>query len=757
MSNNLIRPTNNAGVTIPQYQPGAMGQQQQYGQQTIQNNPISNVNNFFQHGGQQNARMINWEAGAAAGYQDPYLAELSEAAKLGADGSVEMLVRHKVSQAVEFYARSLGQKQGILYDVHMNTIKSFKIDKYTRQECPIHSKFIDTITRNIQYMNMVIRNSAAFFGFKLVGIVRKSNSLDADSSPFNQNNLSAATEHATRTVLFLEMVNWLDKSKQGREYAFNLPASIKEALLNLENIREFSNKVFAYFDAVSPYMELSFSKPSPEAYSIINPALMENVFEDNPSTTCFRLPTGKVEDWLNYEADRYAKDAPIQPKSVNTYSDELTWGRKTPEIDLTRLSRDNIHQYDFKKYFHPVPGLDNHYIIDPNQWACIERLYTNNPVGVWENAVVVVQANIDALNQGGMVEYEAKLCKVPKGVNVSQALTDPEKILPVLKLDKDQDLVVVEISEDKATKAIEEKKSPEVIPEVSEVGSVNKLIVVPTKDKIFSANVDTVLEESDVIAQALTGNKLNTASVITIEGKANFTVNDPDEVAYIKETYADLFLSKTRPQNLSWYKLMGVLKRLTRDNDVSEGVANFLKMCTTQQLNSVLSGCYGFDLNRDEPTFLKLDDIIDDFEDFVEYARENSTQLFEDMHSLEDNPLLANSYVLIDDLLVNAKSMPDSTILKQRSLYLGREFVLYSINSTITPKFKPNTKTNVNRSFFPSLFTTLDNVTDINKGVLLRFNNEERLWLVQRSALTEDFMTLRVLKANSTLPWTEFA
>lgn len=752
---NTIVPTKNNSVPIPSMASQSFGQTNQYGQQQQQQQqtPIAYASNLFQNRAVATG-MINWEAGAASGYQDPYLAELSEAASLNG-GNAELLVKHKVSQAIEFYMRSLLSKQGVLYEIHSNAIKLFRIDKYTRQECPVHSKFIDSITRNPQYMQMIVRNSAAFFGYGLVDTVRKSGSLDSDSSPFNQNNLSCSTESATRTVLFMEMVNWLDKSKAGRELSLNLPVSITETLMKLENIREFSNKVFAYFDATSPYIELSLTKPNPEAYAIINPTLMEDVFDD--SQVSYSLPSASIGNWLVHEANRYAKDPEDYSPPPIVESEEVTWGRKTTELDLAKLTRKNITRYDFRNYFKPIPTLPNTYVINPHDWIHIESLYTDAPIGVWEGTVVVVEADLDALNRGGMVDYQVEIHKLPGRLTMTQVLTDPSKILPVLKEDTDAGLVVVDVPENKAIQTVNEKQSFDIIPEVAEVEAINKLAIVSTKDKIFSAKVETVIEESTIISAALTGNKRNTCSVIVVEGKTNFTMQDPAETEYIKETYSDLFMRKAKPTKLSWIKLMNTLIRLTEDSRVSEGVKKFLSLCTTQQLNSVLSGSYGFDLNKDSDNFLKLDDIVEDFDDFVEYARENSTQLFEDMHSITNNLLLANSFVLIEDALVNAQSMPDSTILRQRSLYLGREFVLYGINSEITPKFVSGEKTNVNRSFFPALFTILDKSTNQNKGQLLRFNNDEKLWLAQYSAFTSDFITLRVLDKDSMLPWTEFA
>lgn len=749
----FIVPTRNNAVAVPDVTPGMHAQQQAMGGQQNPTNPIAYAASLFNRSS-RGAGTIDWNTTTSNAYQDPYLTELAEAAKMGGNNA-ELLIKNKVCQAIEFYTRSLGSKQGILYDVHYHTIQMFRVDKHTRQECPVHKQFIDTITRNPHHMVTIIRNSAAFFGYSLVETVRKSMSMDSEGSPYNQNNLSHATETATRTVLFLEMINWLDKSKAGRELSYSLPFSITEALKKLESIREYSNKVFTYFETVSPYIDISLSKPDVNAFGIVNPALVDHPLEEPDNF--YRLPVNEVNQWMIDEARRYAKPSDVYtPPSPTNDNDDITWGIKSNEHDLSRITRKNISYYKFTKYFKPVPGFTNTYIIDPTQWSYIERLYTDQPIGVWAGTFVIVETDLDALNRGGMVECKAELFNLPGGLTMSEAMTDPSKVLPVLKADSDG-MVVVDVPEDTALKAVKDKESFEVLPELSEVEAKQKLALVSTKDKIHSAEVSKILEEAEVITKALTGNKVNTASVVVVEGKTNFTMNNPEETKYIKETYSQLFMGKTKPKELTWVKLIKMLIALTNDRNVSKGTADFITMCTTNQINSVLSGSYGFDLDPKEDNFLKLDNIVNDFEDFVEYAREHSTQLFEDMHDTANNLLLANSFVLIMETLVNQHSMPPSTILRQRSLYVGREFALYSINSSIKPVFTSGTKTNVARSFFPALFTTLDKVTNLNKGILLRFNHDDKLWLAQRSALTPDFMTLRVLKSDSLLAWSDFA
>lgn len=340
---------------------------------------------------------------------------------------------------------------------------------------------------------------------------------------------------------------------------------------------------------------------------------------------------------------------------------------------------------------------------------------------------------------------------------MEQVLTDPSKVLPVLKEDPEGSVVVVDVQENTVLSSDEPNPEDAILPDVSETVPENALKVVNTSDKMHEVDVSSVVEQSILISKTLTAGKKNMCTLILVEGKTNFLMDNVQETCYIKDVYEDLFMSRKKDQKISWIKLIGLLRTLRGDKVVSQAVSDFVIMCTTQQVNSALSGHYGYDLNPDSENFLKLDDVVQDFDELVEFARENNTQLFEDMHCIEQNTLLSSSYVLVEDTIVNVASMPSSGILRERSLYVGREFIMYNVNSETTPIFTSGEKTNVSRSFFPALFSLIDKVTNPNKGILIRFNDDDKLWLAQSSALTEDFLTLRVLKNDSVLPWIEFA
>lgn len=695
---------------------------------------------------------IDWSQTEAQSYKDPALEELRKQSGLDDEMSASMMIA-RVTDPMMFFLQSVNSRTGVLYNTYMDSINNFRMDPCTRGTCPVASAFIDVLVANPRNLISVMKSVSVYFGYSLVDIIKKSNSVNSDVQPFTQQNYLDCTAISTRNVLFLEMIRWLDSTTKGKSFAYSLPPEISRRLPNIEEYKVHASRVFAFFNLQSPFDDIKFQLESFTAQHNLNQETSSNEidyswFETTPVNR--NMPNNEGifkqvdEAAARYRAREHQQVNYSVPQHEEQYDGGYSWENKQAQ-NISKITKATFDNYNLRKWMKAIPGRKNEYVVSGKDWLYIERAITPYYEDkCFYGTVVVVTTNIEAIRDG----YSSRMVKLPKGVPYMDVLTDPSKILPVLEEDPESGLVVVAMNEEEALLNAKQEKDlgDVIIPEHNE----GVVVTAYAKQEVNESDPTKMLEVTEVMNKTLVGKtKSPIASQIKVNSRGPLWTSNEGSSAWLYSNLPSLYFSKSSLGEISYYNEIKYIKRmLTNLDDVN--LKSFITFRLTKQLNDLFVNHYGYSNDPNDPNVLYLDNVLEEIDELNELVMVHDQRLYEDLNMVKSESRLLSTLKLFEKEPETPEDEMSKAVQSKRVI-VAKNIVVYTLNNLPTPDSASSKLKHVTYSEYPSLFKITDKLTNPDKVLMLRFDDSEELWEMTRNVYSDDKAVIRLVDNETSL------
>lgn len=755
---NLIRPS--ASVNVPQ-----MGQlnvnanaRTQMGGMGSMGQPMDPMAMFQQmaSGGSSGsvAGGIKWEQYGTGGVYDQGMQEI-----LSSSGPDQDSMQYHAMQVVNYnvvFMQQLISRVGKFYEVYRQTVESFRRNE-AGHPCPVRDAFVTMFQRHQEFNRPVAIASAPLFGWRLIHIRQETGREDLPAGAY-----LGAAEIAIRSVLLMEMVNWLMKTAEGNMHARQLPKDLAAKMPNMDNYNDVISSACAAFGINNPYAGLKFEVKSAERTD-----LMTNRYEQGAeylygnTGLAFEGKTevgdqGDIFAMIRRNAQEYRGETPRTSSTASPdspYGADLSWNRVRNDLD--NLTFKNKAEFSLNRFFHNI-GKPNHYVIPESDWKRIKHAFTKHAEMKQEETVQEGCFRIVILDLDNDIGWFSRIVRC-EAYDMPTVLTDPTKLLPLLN-DDGSDYLKVETS---AVEDVAGLKGEEALSIGVEtcllLQEKDKIPVITLKDQIVASSSKeleaTLINVNQRVSKNFT--KVN-ATAFNAKVWDTFSCASPEDKIRLFQDLPFLFKDSEMEKRPTFYSAMKALLKYFKQNIIGKELMTFIDTRLTTTVNDYFINCAGYDSFKHEKNPLRVDSIVRDHEELDLYLERKDPALMKILNSNDKDHYLLESLKIFT---YNHPNKPDGKLLSAieevkyaQELVLERPLFITFINQKGGPIYKdPNVPIQLKRSTFPEYFDliekgfepTMGNAPFDGTDMVVSFTTSDNLWLWSYSMADKNMATLR--------------
>lgn len=762
----LIRPGGGLGVAVPSMTGAATGLGARAGAtqlgmgQTM--DPMAMFRQMVEGGGAAMGGGIKWEQYGAGGMYDQGMQEI-----LNSSGPDQDSMQYHASAVVQFnviFMQHLISRTGKFYEVYRQTVESFRRNEQGHP-CPVRDAFITMFQRHQEFTRPVATAAAPLFGWRLIHIRQESG-----RDELTANNYLSAAEIAIRSILFMEMVNWLMKTPEGNLHARQLPTDLKAKMPHLDNYNDVISTACATFGINNPYAGLKF-----EVKAAVRTDLMNNRYEQGAEYLYGnsgmgmhgQADFGDAQDLFNM-VQKNARDFRGETAPRPSYDPLETMGPAEHNWnkirnDLNNLTPKNKDEFQLKRFFYNI-GKPNHYVITETDWKKIQHAFVKHPEMKKEETVLegcfrIVIIDLDA--DSGWFSRTVRC----EGYDMPTVLTDPHKLLLRLS-DEGGDFLKVEPSAVEDVAGLKGDAALTISIETCQaLEEKDKIPVVTLKDQIVAANSkeleSTLLNVNQRISQNFT--KVNAVSFNTRVWDT-FACASPEDKVRLFQDLPFLFKDSEMSTRPTFFAAMKATLTYFRQGIVDKELMAFIDSRLTTTINNYFINCAGYDSYPHEDNYLSVDSIVKDYNELDELLERTDPVMFRILNSND------KEHYLLEELKIFTFNNPfkqesgELSAIEQikyaQELILDRPIHFTLINNKGGPiNSDSNLPIQLKRSTFPEYFDLIEKGFEPTMGdasfdvvdKVVCFTTSDNLWLWSYSALDKNTATLRHISRKAPL------
>ena len=762
-NSSMIRP--GGGVQVPSSNAIAgMGQRPNTGAQLGNNNngytqqdPLSILRNLAGSsagGDTSQTGGIRWEQyGANSGY-DQALQDIAKGSGPDQD-SMQYLVAG-VAPANLMFVTQILSRSGQFYEVYRQTVEGFRRSE-RGHPCVVRDAFISMFVKHQEFTRIVAINSSTLFGWRLIGVKQETNRTELQS-----NDYFSAAEAAIRSVLFLEMINWLMKTPEGQNHARQLPKDLSDKLPNLPNFISIVDAASNAFGMNNPYASLEFKLPLTVR---VNPHNLQyeqgaEYLYGNGLPNAGRGDIDDNTDLINMvmrNAGRHQSPAHVRndyydPNSV-AHDNSHHWN----EIrnDLENITPRNKKEFQLRRFFHNI-GKPNHYLITETDWTKIKKHFVKHSEMKAEETVLQYCFRIVIIDLDADSGWFSTIVRT-EDYDLPTLLTDPSKLLPLLEDPDETGILSVKAMD---VKDIIKDNKLEVPPEVCyELEDVMPLITFSEEVVTNSPREmeNTLSAVNNRLTQNFPADHQNAVS-FNVKVWDTFTMkSEADKYRLFKDLpflFTDGVMEKRPTMFEACKTLLGYFKQKIVDNEVCA----FIDTRLTTVINDYFINCGGYDSYPHERNFLSVDSLVRDYDELDQHLERRDPMMFKAFNTNDQNNYLTKQLQIFtyenpyEAKPEEGKGTLLDQVKDQEELLLERRLNITYINNRSGPLYKDaQTPIVMKRSRFPEYFELIEQSFEPVMGdapfdttdKLISFTMSEDLWLFSYSAIDKNVATLR--------------
>lgn len=710
---------------------------------------------------QTNNNGYNWSQHATNLYEDDALRQLKGGVDISPESDSYFIER--VAGAMEVYMQHIFHRSQSFYEVYKRGREEFRLT-INGLPCEVRGAFIDEVSKMHDFTRIVATAGAPFFGKKLVDQLK-----DGSREQFTQNDYLDAAFIAIRNILSLELINWLMKSRKGREYAVRLPKEIQSRINNLEQMKDFTNSVFDFFGLTSPYANLEFKIPEvvrPDFQMLYGGVtnFTQNYYTAGAGNAQIVDDPQGNEDLLQlvYRNAQEATQTPNFQRTARATEESMSMSWDETRTDLQNLNADNKHLFNLGRFFHNI-GKPDHYFIEDEMWQRIRHAFNKHSQMGKEQTCLPGTFRIvicDLQNNSG---WHSTIVR-SDDLDMQYVLSNPAKLLPLLEdptLQKTWDVTNYNLSDqvEKNTLTID----------IAECVKLEKGLPVTTFDKLVeSRGTPQIYSSLEILNKNITKNykKTNVVS-FNVATWDTFTCSSVEDRIRIRDDLPFLFKDIEIENNPSFYQACRKLRAYFAEGIVNGEVGSFICSHLTNIVNNWLINCGGYSAVVDQfGRALSVDDVFEDIVELVEYLKERDPTAYHWLTQTHENHfLLENLKIFTLDNPYNKVDEEDivSTAKYELELQVVRNLYLAVVNNRQGPHYvEKDIPLVIKRSAFPEYFDMVEKSFDSTLAVtgggdikitdkLIKFSENGTLWLFSYSMVDENVATLRRVEEAGTL------
>lgn len=758
----MIRPSSPGAVTLPnQGAVAGMGNRGGATVNTASQDPMQIYRQFVETGMASTSGGIKWEQYGTGGGYDNGLQEIANAS--GPDADSIQYMAAAVAPANVMYLQQILSRSGKFYEVYRQTVESFRRSDVTGQPCPVRDAFITMFQKHQEFTRPVAVHSSPLFGWRLINIKRETGKDELTSGQY-----LGAAEVAIRSVLFMEMVNWLMKTQEGQMHARQLPDDLAAKMPNIAKFNEVIDSACAAFGVNNPYANVTFEITTPARSDLIN-----NRYEsganylyggNDGSTGRTEISSGDdLYDLVHRNAMQAQgfQRAPVQRSEQHEescYGGSERWNKVRG--DFENITPNNKHEFQLHRFFHSI-GKPNHYLIPESDWKAIKKAFKKHPdMGQELTAldgcfrIVIIDLNADSGWFSTIVRNEA--------YDMPTLLTDPTKLLPLLE---DPDGTgLLSVTAIPVEDLIKDKKL-EI--DYDECRKLEKSVPVITfKDKITTSDSRDLEATMSSVSARLTKNftKENAVSFNTTIWDTFSCASQEDKIRLFHDA-PFLFKDSEMEARPSWYTACKLLLAYFKQGTLDKEVYSFIDNRLTTIINDYFINCAGYDSYPHEKNHLSVDSIVRDYDDLDLELEKSDPIMFGLFNQNDPNHYLSQALKIFTykDPFADESDKEKSVIEQikhEQELVLERPLHITYINNRGGPFYTDaNVPVIMKRSQFPEYFELVEKGFEPTMGdlpfdstdKLFYFSQSNQMWLFSYSAIDKNMATLRHVSRKQTL------
>lgn len=609
---------------------------------------------------------------------------------------------------------SLQNRTGVYYNETRNAMEFFKRDR-NRVVQPVFEQFINEVESNLQLYRFCASYASMFFAADLVTVVMSGNIEDFLNDPRKQ--LSSLHGNFVN-VLCVQFLSWLEGHPEGINILHQMTPANRAMLDIFEGVIDgLQSKIMTMTlgNTTIPFPwrkgvirriteRTQVKSATLEGFDFFGGEQPPSVWHGTGYTESRPSERNEAYDLLCQLTSRGHDNVNVkkfEPDLWNTRRQTDAWeDTAAPAVDvvkrLERMTVNNRASFNFFDYFVRVPGLDvARYLADPKIFAKIapfmilraeEDKPKFNAMGNLYQAVPLIR--IDWEN--GFYDYEI----LPLGdYDMVTVLTNPKLVLP--QIGSDARPLDVQSFDDywEQTSQIKNDKDESVsLPECVKLEKVpdvlygNKPVEITTNEEILST-MSSLSDHYDPMEQLA-------AFVIPFRARKVFQMESDIDADNVYKYFPSLVKEKCNVTTMREFhsELVTGLSSLKSDE-----LRGLIISHVTNVVNRWLVECRFYPDNKDDPSFIALDNFIKDFDEFTQHLKDFDEPTLKSFFNLVQNEFLRENLTLFSqkesrdkhikhelgkfkDELLTAK-----TKQMKSAMVIERDFIVAKINPMEPP------------------------------------------------------------------------
>ena len=679
---------------------------------------------------------------------------------LSSSGPDQDSMQYHAASVVQFnviFMQHIISRSGKFYEVYRQTVESFRRNEQGNP-CPVRDAFVTMFQRHQEFNRPVAIAAAPLFGWRLIHVRQ-----ETGREELTANQYLGAAEIAIRSVLLMEMVNWLMKTAEGNMHARQLPKDLASKMPNLENYKDVISSACAVFGLNNPYADLKF-----EIKAAVRADLQQNRYESgaeylyggglgmhgqadmSDTRDLFHMIQKNARDYSGNTWDR-----PVQQDPQETFAQaEHNWNKI--RNDLNNLTPKNKGEFQLARFFYNI-GKPNHYLITETDWKKIQHAFVKHPEMKKEETVMEHCFRIVIIDLDADSGWFSRIVRA-EGLDMPTVLTDPTKLLPRLS-DEGGDFLQVETSAVEDVSGLKGDAALTISLETCQtLEEKDKIPVITLKDQLlFASSKD--LESTLINVNQRVSQNFTKANAVSFNTKVwdTFACARPEDKIRLFQDLPFLFKDSDMSTRPTFFAAMRATLAYFRQNIIDRELMSFIDSRLTATINNFFINSGGYDSYPHEAHYLSVDSIVKDHEALDEHLERTDSIMFRLLNSNDSENYLLEELKIFT---YNHPSQPadgELSAIEQikyaQELILERPLMFTFINNRGGPIYQDsNLPIQLKRSTFPEYFDLIEKAFDPTMGEdasfdttdkLLCFTTSDNLWLWSYSAVDKNMATLR--------------
>lgn len=756
MSSNLIRPTN--AVQIPEGQQNIpQGVYPQYGQpqytQQQQANPTAILGSFLSNGstGSASTGGIDWSRYDNGVGDDPALRELSignvEEEKYNQNQYLARIMPH-IGQLIE----SVAQRRGPMYECFRESIEGFKADTENYAQSNCRARFVDFINKHPEQHFPIAKNVGVFLTKLMLDKMRQTGN---PAMPARE--ILGMVELGVRNVLFFEIIGWMTKTREGRQFSYEMDKTLERSIQVLPQLKEKAAMAWNELGMTFPYNETEFRREAPVAQYGLNLGSPLPGFYDfnDPSGKTTRMDNHARDQAIDYinrrverNKDQYREHYTPTYNEPNKMADTGVFNPKRYDID--NLTFENRSEFDLEYFFNPVPGHEHTYLVADADWKKLKLCYPKSPfqgpeISVFDpyhNRVVYIDFEGDQRWRSDMFITKQ---------NAGDVMLNPSLILPALEAKENGEVVVVNTR--KAKDVVDEETK--VIPRAVIAELEEEITVIAYEDKLVGQDSMALESESVNLNKHLTANIRNVnATALSMEAEEVVNCSSPAIKRLAEEHLGFMFEGSEELNGMSFYMAIKELLNAFRSYNFGSELPTYINNRMTKFFNEYLVNEGGYNPDSNAEGHLSVSSILDDIDEIMEILAKREPKIHDALSiGHRDCSLKWKLKMFRDDSKTDDSDLSLADIAsRELQLTVYRPSTVVMVNRDTGIRHTPNEVVTLKRSVTPLYFELMEKGWNELHGDMLEFDNCDKIlqfsqdnsrWLFSRSVFDHNIAFLR--------------